>query len=295
MRARSWVLPLLMVSPVLACERVSARRPPVATEPIVHSTTVPIASTPAAPGEPESAPGGAVVGSGPTNLWRDSGVSAAPEATPQDGPSPVPFAVDVRLATDVVLYDTWNGLGATHTVAVALHKSGAFYTYDAKVSASPFSVGEPIPDPRMSPTSQGAACRCALTSACGCETDAGATRKQGRVPLAAVAELLTAFGTRPLDLRQVHPNVGGWSDDYPYRHFVVTVPGASPVHFTAPDQRRQWLRDGKFLYRLPDEMTNGSEPEHAGLNRAFANLESALGVGKWITEQHKIDPNGGPL
>jgi len=237
------------------------------------------------------------VGSGPVNLWRDAGPTPEPppEEIETDGPSPKAFATDVRLATDVFVYDTWSGLGKTHTVLVALHRSGDTFRYEAKVSAHPNGVGEPILDPGVTRHQSGASCICSATSACGCEVDAGATRKEGKVPAAPVLAFLSAFGTRPLDLRQKHVHHRDWSDDYPFLHVAAVVRGAPVVHFTADDQHRHWKRDGHYLYRLPEEQRGPMEPEHGTLMTAFANLERAIGVGPWIAEQHKRDPNAGAL
>lgn len=283
---------LLVLVLSFGCDGAKSGKRPVATVPIATDTDAATARTEAVADEssaPSSIDGGAVSGKGPVNLWRDAGPSTAPTAIAieVDGPSPEPLAVDVRNATELVIYDTWNGMGSTYAVVVALKKTGAFFAYEAKVSGYPKSLGEPIPE--------GGGCKCGIAAACPCERDRGATRKQGRVSARAVAELLTTFGTRPLDLRQSFKSERRRTDDYPYVHMVATVPGKSPVHFTAADQRRHWTRDGKYLHRLPDEPTGGIESEHMMLNAAVHALEKAIGVDRWIAEEHELNPSAGPL
>ena len=290
MERRSTLLLVLVLA--FGCDGSKSGKRPVATVPLGTQTDASTPRTEAVTDEstaPGPTDGGASSGKGPTNLWRDAGPSTAPTAIAieVDGPSPEPLAVDVRNATELVIYDTWSGLGSTYAVVIALRKSGAFFTYEAKVSAYPNSLGEPIPE--------AGGCKCAIGTACPCERDRGATRKQGRVAARAVAELLTVFGTRPLDLRQTFKNERRWTDDYPYVHMVATVPGKSPVHFTAADQSRHWTRDGKYLHRSPDEPTGGMEPEHRMLNSAVQTLEKAIGVDVWLAEEHKLNPSAGPL
>lgn len=290
MARRSTLLLVLVVT--FGCDGAKSAKRPVDTVPIGTETDASTVRTQAVPDEtsgPSPIDGGVVSGKGPVNLWRDAGPSTAPTAIAieVDGPSPEPLAVDVRNATELVLYDTWNGLGSTYAVVIALRKSGAFFTYEAKVSGYPKSLGEPYPE--------AAGCQCAIGTACPCERDRGATRKQGRVAARVVAELLTAFGTRPLDLRQTFKTGRIRTDDYPYMHMVAVVPGKRPVHFTAADQHRHWTRDGKYLHRLPDEPTGGIESEHMMLNAAVHALEKAIGVDVWLAKEHELNPSAGPL
>jgi hypothetical protein len=201
-----------------------------------------------------------------------------------EGPSPEPLAVDVRNASELVIYDTWNGMGSTHAAVIAFRKAGSVFTYQAKVTASPRSLGEPVPEPK--------GCKCAVAASCECESEQRPARKRGQIAARVVADLLTAFGTRPFDLRQNFKGAPHHTDDYPYLHMVVTVPGKKPVHFTAADQRRHWTRDGKYLYRLPDEPTGlRDESEHKKLNAALQSLEKAVGLEAWVAQEHKKHPN----
>lgn len=270
--------PLLLLVLVLGCDRRKSETAPVATVPLAAETDAApprievVAVAPPAPGLSD---GGAVSGDGRNE-------------PAVEGPSPEPLAVDVRNASELVLYDTWNGMGNTYAVVIAFRKAGAVFTYQAKVSASPHSLGEPDPEPKR--------CKCAVTASCKCESESEErpARKRGQIAARAVVDLLNAFGTRPLDLRQTSKGPH-WTDDYPYLHMVATVPGKNPVHFTAADQRRHWTRDGKYLYRLPDEPTGGAEREHKRLNAAVQSLEKAIGLDAWVAQEHKKHPNAGRL
>jgi hypothetical protein len=194
---------------------------------------------------------------------------------------PADFA-NLAAAQSLEIFDSWNGMGNTHSVVVRLERSGANFTFQAKVSSDPSGVAESMFDPFDPKTEHRyVSCRCAIDALCECDHDA--KLKHGTVPAAPVEAFLAEVARRGID-PPAPTRQGAWTDDYPRGHTMVwTSKAAAPIHLSFLDQQRQWRANGHEL--TPDPASAKPDPQdwqHGAINAAYRKMLDAIGLTAWM-------------
>jgi len=228
-----------------------------------------------------------------------SPVPVAPDPVPIDSPNPLLRNLPpLETASIVAIYDSWNGLGKTHTTFIRLERNATGFRFRAKVAGAGTQIGEIAADPFIHQDPGVVPCLCAVNAHCECESDpSDIVEKSGQIAAASVEQFLREIKRHGLDPDSTSKG-RHWTDDYPKAHVMVWFPKGAPMHLSFVDQQRRWLLAGRPLSPDPTPATtqDGEEEQrisHPRINAAYGTLLDNIGLRRWVDELAAHGRGGG--